>query len=100
MGGVVITGAFVMCAVGAYYLLEDQFSKYGRVFVRVGVIAGVIATTDWLLAWSGGLSVSCWQSAISYSSIACFAARLPQQRKRMEIKGQQSRFDPSGVKLL
>src|SRR6476660_2297556 len=42
MSGAVITAAFVMAAVGAYYLLEGTFTEYGRVFVRVGVIAGVI----------------------------------------------------------
>ncbi|HEV2991081.1 MAG TPA: cytochrome ubiquinol oxidase subunit I [Candidatus Angelobacter sp.] len=42
MSGAVITGAFVMSAVGAYYLLEGKFSEYGRVFLRVGVTAGVI----------------------------------------------------------
>ena len=42
MSGAVITGAFVMCAVGAYYLLEGIFVEQGRIFLRVGVIAGVI----------------------------------------------------------
>lgn len=44
MCGAVITGAFVMAAVGAYYLLEGTFVKDGEVFLRVGVIAGVIAS--------------------------------------------------------
>ena len=43
MSGAVITGSFVMAAVGAFYLLENKFSEYGRIFVRVGVIAGVIS---------------------------------------------------------
>jgi len=43
MSGAVITGAFVMCAVGAFYVLEDRFLEYGKIFLRVGVIAGVIA---------------------------------------------------------
>jgi len=43
MSGAVITGAFVMCAVGAFYVLEDHFLEYGKIFLRVGVIAGVIA---------------------------------------------------------
>ncbi len=42
MSGSVITAAFVMAAVGAYYLLENKHTEYGRVFVRVGVIAGFI----------------------------------------------------------
>jgi cytochrome d ubiquinol oxidase subunit I len=45
MSGAVITGAFVMAAVGAYYLLEGKFAQHARVFVRVGVIAGVIFCT-------------------------------------------------------
>jgi cytochrome d ubiquinol oxidase subunit I len=43
MSGAVITGAFVMCAVGAFYVLENRFSEHGRVFLRVGVIAGAIS---------------------------------------------------------
>src|SRR5579871_2265830 len=42
MSGAVITGAFVMAGVGAYYLLEGKFTEHARVFVRVGVIAGLI----------------------------------------------------------
>src|SRR6266851_2353641 len=42
MSGAVITGAFVMSAVGAWYLLEGKFVEHGRQFVRIGVIAGVI----------------------------------------------------------
>jgi cytochrome d ubiquinol oxidase subunit I len=43
MSGAVITGAFVMCAVGAFYMLEGRCTEYGKIFLRVGVIAGVIA---------------------------------------------------------
>ena len=39
MGGAVITGAFVMSAVGAFYLLSRKHMEQGRIFVRVGVIA-------------------------------------------------------------
>ncbi|HEY6306945.1 MAG TPA: cytochrome ubiquinol oxidase subunit I [Candidatus Angelobacter sp.] len=42
MSGAVITGAFVMAGVGAYYLLEVKFAEEGRVFLRVGVIAGLM----------------------------------------------------------
>jgi cytochrome d ubiquinol oxidase subunit I len=34
-----------MCAVGAFYVLEDRFSDAGRIFLRVGVIAGLISCT-------------------------------------------------------
>jgi cytochrome d ubiquinol oxidase subunit I len=43
MTGAVVTGAFVMAAVGAYYLLEGRQREYGRIFLKVGVIAGVIS---------------------------------------------------------
>jgi cytochrome d ubiquinol oxidase subunit I len=42
MSGAVITGAFVMAAVGAFYLLNHRFQEYGQIFLRVGVIAGFI----------------------------------------------------------
>ncbi|MFP5234141.1 MAG: cytochrome ubiquinol oxidase subunit I [Acidobacteriota bacterium] len=42
--GAVVTGAFVMSAVGALYVLRDQNSAQGRIFLRLGVIAGVIAS--------------------------------------------------------
>jgi len=44
MSGAVITGAFVMCSVGAFYVLENRFREHGQVFLRVGVIAGVISS--------------------------------------------------------
>jgi cytochrome d ubiquinol oxidase subunit I len=43
MSGAVITGAFVMCSVGAFYVLENRFADHGKIFLRVGVIAGVIS---------------------------------------------------------
>jgi cytochrome d ubiquinol oxidase subunit I len=44
MIGAVITGCFVMTAVGAFYLLSGKHEDYGRTFVRVGVLVGVVAT--------------------------------------------------------
>ncbi len=44
MTGAVVTGAFVMSAVGAFYLLEGRREEYARIFLKVGVIAGVIAS--------------------------------------------------------
>ena len=44
MSGAVITGAFVMAAVGAFYLLWGKCEGYARMFVRVGVIAALIAS--------------------------------------------------------
>jgi cytochrome d ubiquinol oxidase subunit I len=43
MSGAVITAAFVMSSVGALYVLENKFSEHGKIFLRVGVIVGVIA---------------------------------------------------------
>jgi cytochrome bd ubiquinol oxidase subunit I len=44
MTGTVVTGSFVMAAVGAFYLLERRNVEFGRIFLKVGVIAGVIAS--------------------------------------------------------
>jgi cytochrome d ubiquinol oxidase subunit I len=44
MTGAVITGSFVMAAVGAFYLLEGRNENYGRIFLKVGVIAGLVAS--------------------------------------------------------
>jgi cytochrome bd ubiquinol oxidase subunit I len=43
MSGAVVTAAFVMCSVGAFYVLENRFSEHGKIFLRVGVVAGVIS---------------------------------------------------------
>jgi cytochrome d ubiquinol oxidase subunit I len=42
MSGAVITGAFAMASVGAFYVLWGKYVEHGRIFVRVGVIAGCI----------------------------------------------------------
>ncbi|HTQ55519.1 MAG TPA: cytochrome ubiquinol oxidase subunit I [Bryobacteraceae bacterium] len=44
MTGAVVTGSFVMAAVGAFYLLVKRQEPYGRTFVRLGVIAGIVAS--------------------------------------------------------
>jgi len=43
MLGAVQTGCFVMAAVGAFYLLTNRDERYGRTFVRGGVLVGVVA---------------------------------------------------------
>jgi cytochrome d ubiquinol oxidase subunit I len=43
MIGAVVTAAFVMASVGAFYLLSHRDEEYGKIFLRVGVIAGLIA---------------------------------------------------------
>jgi cytochrome d ubiquinol oxidase subunit I len=44
MSGAVITGAFAVAATGAFYLLMRRHEEYGRLFVRLGVIAGLAAS--------------------------------------------------------
>jgi cytochrome d ubiquinol oxidase subunit I len=43
LNGGLITGSFVMSGVGAFYLLSQKHVQQGRIFVRVGVIAALIA---------------------------------------------------------
>ncbi len=43
MSGALITGCFVMTAVGAFYLLSGAHVAFGRTFVRIGVVTGVAA---------------------------------------------------------
>ena len=44
MLGATITGSFVMSAVGAFYVLAKRDEEFGKIFLRVGVIAGLIAS--------------------------------------------------------
>ena len=44
MMGALQTGCFVMAAIGAFYILAGRHEDYGRTFVSVGVIVGVIAS--------------------------------------------------------
>jgi cytochrome d ubiquinol oxidase subunit I len=44
MSGAVITGAFAMAALGAYYLLSGIHREHAATFVRLGVVAGLIAS--------------------------------------------------------
>ncbi len=41
--GSLLTASMVMAGIGAYYLLARRFERQGRLFVRVGVAAGVLA---------------------------------------------------------
>jgi cytochrome d ubiquinol oxidase subunit I len=43
MAGSVLTASFVMASIGAFYLLQGRDEEYGRTFLRVGVIAGLVA---------------------------------------------------------
>jgi cytochrome d ubiquinol oxidase subunit I len=55
MGGAVVCGAFVMAGLGAFYVLGRRHEEYGRVFLKVGVIAGVLSSL-WMLFPSGHYS--------------------------------------------
>ena len=54
-GGAVVTGAFAMTGLGAYYLLARQHEHFGRMFVRVGLLAAVIGSV-WMLFPTGHLA--------------------------------------------
>lgn len=52
--GSVVTSSFVVAAVGAFYLLNNNHSEFGKLFVKTGVIFGLISsiliafpTGDW-----------------------------------------------------
>jgi cytochrome d ubiquinol oxidase subunit I len=42
MSGAVITGSFIMTAVGAFYLLSGTWTAHARIFIKTGVIAGCL----------------------------------------------------------
>ena len=52
MIGAVQTGCFAMAAIGAFYLLSGAHEEYGRTFVRIGVLVGVVASI--LQLWPTG----------------------------------------------
>lgn len=43
MCGAVVTASFVVAATGAFYLLERSHEEFGRLFLKLGVIAGLIS---------------------------------------------------------
>ncbi len=44
MIGSVVTASFVVASIGAYYLLAKRDEEFGKIFLRIGVIAGVISS--------------------------------------------------------
>ena len=52
MTGAVVTASFCVAATGAYYLLARRDEEYGKIFVRIGVIAGLISS--FLMAFPTG----------------------------------------------
>lgn len=54
MGGAVVVGSFAVSALGAFYILSKKKVEYGRMFMKVGVVAGCISSI-WMLFPSGDL---------------------------------------------
>ena len=52
MAGAVVTGAFTMCAVGAFYLLQGRHERFAKTFLTLGVLVGFIASV--MLAFPTG----------------------------------------------
>jgi cytochrome d ubiquinol oxidase subunit I len=43
MCAAVVTASFVMASVGALYVLQERKGDFGRIFLKVGVIAGIVS---------------------------------------------------------
>jgi cytochrome d ubiquinol oxidase subunit I len=43
MCGAVVTASFVVAATGAFYLLERSHEEFGRLFLKLGVLAGLVS---------------------------------------------------------
>ena len=54
MIGSVVTAAFVMASIGAYYLLSHKHEEYGKTFVKLGVTAGFVASVLMLFPTGDG----------------------------------------------
>ncbi len=44
MIGSVVTAAFVMAGIGAFYMLSGKHEPYAKTFLRIGVVAGLVAS--------------------------------------------------------
>ncbi|WP_273886841.1 cytochrome ubiquinol oxidase subunit I [Rubrobacter naiadicus] len=54
MGGAVVTASFAMAGIGAFYLLSRRDVQFGKLFVTLGVIAG-LASSLWMIYPSGDM---------------------------------------------
>ena len=43
MCGSVVTASFVVAATGAFYLLEKSHEEFGRLFLKIGIVAGLVS---------------------------------------------------------
>ncbi len=57
----VVTGAFVVAGVGAYYLLSEQHTDPGKLFLRIGLIVGAIASFLLLFPTGDRESLQVWR---------------------------------------
>jgi cytochrome d ubiquinol oxidase subunit I len=73
MLGAVMTGAFVMASVGAFYLIANRDVEYGRTFVRTGVVAALGAGVLLLVSGDGqGRNVATYQPVTLAASEGLF----------------------------
>lgn len=65
VSGALITGSMVMAGIGAFYLLAHRHEEPGRLFVRVGVSAGIIFSLFSLFptGWFQGENITRFQPA-------------------------------------
>jgi cytochrome d ubiquinol oxidase subunit I len=52
ISGAIVTGSFFVAGLGAYYVLAGQHQTYGRIFVTLGVIVGLLSSAFQL--WPSG----------------------------------------------
>jgi cytochrome d ubiquinol oxidase subunit I len=57
----VITGAFVVAGVGAYYLLSNRHAEQGKLFLRTGLLIGAVASFLQLYPTGDGASRQVWR---------------------------------------
>jgi cytochrome d ubiquinol oxidase subunit I len=79
MMAAVVTASFVMTAVGAYYVLADQHHEHARIFVRTGVVAGLLSSV--LVAFPTGD----WQ------------AKLVAEHQPVTLAAMEGRFESGGM---
>jgi cytochrome d ubiquinol oxidase subunit I len=56
----VITGSFVVAGVGAYYLLSDKHIEQGKLFLRSGLVIGMVASCLQLFPTGDGEARQVW----------------------------------------
>lgn len=85
MGGTVVTAAFTVAGLGAFYMLSGRHVEHARIFLKLGVIIGVIASV-WMIFPSGDLEGK------------QVAEKQPEKFAAME--GLFESEDPAGIAIL